>query len=443
MTSVLARSNGVTVAWRPKNDDRVSGVNIYRNNTWVRSRPVDELSWRDPNGSVGDVYYLIAYAPGGSMFSDRSATRGAARAEDNQHKPDAVVSFGDSFISGEAARWAGNSQDDLGSRDSTDRAHRAIFGNTLARYKIDEVYLGGTWKSGECHRGDSAPIHSARIPGVTTFNFACSGSLAKHVYREVDGDKQRDLLSPQTGEIASVVGTHDVELVVLSIGGNDLGFGELIKSCMQRFNEDRRECAADKQREVTAAMPGVQREVATAINAIRDELTLRGDTEYRFVLLSYPGILPRAAENRYRESITDGLPRISGRVYPGGCPFYDGDLDWARDSLVPQIDRALGTVARQQGVEFLSLKDAFQGKEVCASSVRLASENDRNKPDRHEWVRFFTIAQGHIPELFHPNYYGQQAVGTCLGLVWEAQGDMTHRCTNRRGTPQQMRVASS
>ena len=52
--------------------------------------------------------------------------------------PTAVVSMGDSFISGEAGRWNGNSLNILGTRDGTDRAARCTW--IFCSYDATRVY---------------------------------------------------------------------------------------------------------------------------------------------------------------------------------------------------------------------------------------------------------------------------------------------------------------
>ncbi len=78
------------------------------------------------------------------------------------------------------------------------------------------------------------------------------------------------------------------------------------------------------------------------------------------MLQSYPSVLPRASENRYAEADKPGRSAV------GGCPVYDVDYDWARDTVVPLIASNLKAVAAQRGVQFMDLRDAFQGREICS-----------------------------------------------------------------------------
>ena len=90
--------------------------------------------------------------------------------------------------------------------------------------------------------------------------------------------------------------------------------------------------------------------------------------------------LPLAGAARRREP----LPRVDDtRLTVGGCPFYDADLDWARDSLVPQIAATSGRGADGRAVP--DLRDAFQGREVCCHR---ASSHGTPAPTTSEWARF-------------------------------------------------------
>ena len=85
----------------------------------------------------------------------------------------AIVALGDSFSSGEAGRWNGNSLNIFGTRDGTDRAARCTLG-IFCSYDATRVY-GSSYDNG-CHRADVAPIKSAPISVNEKINLACSGA---------------------------------------------------------------------------------------------------------------------------------------------------------------------------------------------------------------------------------------------------------------------------
>jgi hypothetical protein len=150
-------------------------------------------------------------------------------------------------------------------------------------------------------------------------------------------------------------------------------------------------------------MPGAMAAVGHAIDEVRTVMTDAGYTQsdYRFVLQSYPSPVPRGAEDRYPES---GWSRLD----TGGCPFWSRDLDWARDSLVTQISDNLRSVAAGRGLEFLDLRDTLQGREVRSTASWLS--DGAPAPTTSEWTRFLVsgVGQGDLQESFHPNAYTQR-----------------------------------
>ena len=91
------------------------------------------------------------------------ALAGVAPGVASAAKPTAIVSLGDSYISGEAGRWQGNSNNPAASRDGTDRscAPRTV----CASYDKAQVYVDGSAANG-CHRSDVAEILGARSPST-------------------------------------------------------------------------------------------------------------------------------------------------------------------------------------------------------------------------------------------------------------------------------------
>lgn len=340
----------------------------------------------------------------------------AAPAEGSPGSPSsATVTLGDSFISGEAGRWVGNSNSQLGSRNGTDRAWiRTWYGGY---YDADRVYVGGSDNNG-CHRSDVAEVLSATIAVHEEINLACSGARTSNVFRAATGGQGRNGEPPQADQLATVARQRDVRTVVLSIGGNDLGFGDIIAACAVAWTTSSSSnptfCQPQQQPLVAQRLPAAMSDVGRAIDEIREVMRQTGyaTTQYRLILQSYPSPVPRGGENRYSES---GVSRLS----TGGCPFWNRDSDWARDSLVDQIADNLRVVAAAKDVTFLDLRDLLQGREVCARSATLVTSSTPPTETRSEWARFLTsgIAQGETQESFHPNTYAQRGLGRCLTLV--------------------------
>ncbi|MFE3578456.1 GDSL-type esterase/lipase family protein [Streptomyces vinaceus] len=336
--------------------------------------------------------------------------------------PTAVVSMGDSYISGEAGRWKGNSLTNSGNRTGTDRAW--VSGST---YDPAKVY-GST--AGGCHRSDSAEVKSAGAIADVAVNLACSGAISENVFRASNGGVAFKGEAPQADQLASVARANNVKVIALSIGGNDLGFADIIKDCALDFVLWGSYCYDDQQSGVDEKMDGVMANVGKSVDEIRAVMRTAGyaDSSYRIVLQSYPSPIPRGAENRYTQSDWS-------RLSTGGCPFWNRDSDWARDSLVPQIAGRLKAVAAAKGVQFLDLRDMMQGREVCAKASKQVSGAAPASAKTSEWARWIDSSetQGLVQESMHPNYFGQLAVGRCLNLAVAQPANSASSCKNTAG----------
>jgi GDSL-like Lipase/Acylhydrolase family len=358
------------------------------------------------------------------------AAPSAAYAGGSSSKPSASVALGDSYISGEAGRWQGNSINPVGDRDGTDRA--CVFTATLCTsYDKSLVYVDGSDADG-CHRSDVSEILSATIPVDQRINIACSGAVTANIFRSSNGGEPAKGEAPEADQLATVAHDYNVKLVVLSIGGNDLGFAAIVQACLTAYLSNGTPCSQSEDAGFRAKMPTAMAGVAKAIDEIRAVMSAQGysPSRYRFVLQSYPSVLSRASENRYAEADKVGRGAI------GGCPVYDVDADWARDTVVPLISSNLKAVAAQRGVQFMDLRDAFQGREICARTTSQPSSAGPSATGS-EWGRFLTgetVTQGDLQEAIHPNAYGEKAIGACLKLVYGASASARgYACRNTPG----------
>lgn len=334
--------------------------------------------------------------------------------------PTALVTMGDSYISGEGGRWSGNWEYSSGNRGGTDRAAYKRRGSWY--YDASRVY--GTTTSG-CHRSDVAPAASTTVAVDARINLACSGAVTQNILRSVSGGSGQHGEAPQADQLAQVAATHDIEVIVLSIGGNDLGFASIILDCAVEYNTSPswwpNTCNGEQQANVDSRMAGAMAGVDAAIGEIQAVMAAAGDTDYRLILQSYPSPIPSGADFRYSES---GWSRTA----TGGCPFWNVDASWARDSLVPEISANLKAVAGARGVEFLDMQDALDGREVCSTSTSQGNGADA------EWARFLVtgLTQGEAQESMHPNALGQRANATCIDLA-VASGPGNYSCNNVAG----------
>ncbi len=330
--------------------------------------------------------------------------------------------MGDSYIAGESGRWDGNSSISSRDRRGTDRA--AYRPGWFWRYDTSRVY----GDSGACHRSDVAPLESADLAVDSVFNLACSGAATQNLLPASAGGLAHKAEAPQIDQLAVVAQTHDVEVVVISIGGNDLNFSGVIIDCVLGYTTSPywrpNTCAGEQDQNLARALPGMLADVHKVLSETRRVLDANGDADARIVVQSYPSPVADPANIRYEERGWD-------RTFKGGCPFWDSDLVWANNTLIPRITDGLAQQAAATGSEFLDLSEALKGHEACAQSARQGTATDGVGV---EWIRYINtgIRQGDAEESAHPNAYGQRALGRCLALAL-ASPSPSNRCLNTPG----------
>ena len=141
----------------------------------------------------------------------------------------AIVSLGDSFISGEGGRWLGNGSEPFGTRSGTDRAAFGCDGWGVCEYDPARIY--GLATAAGCHRSDVAPIGSAPVAVDEKVNLACSGATAARSLADVGRWASRLRRGAAGRSLATIARRADVRMVVLTVGANDVGFGELVAGC--------------------------------------------------------------------------------------------------------------------------------------------------------------------------------------------------------------------
>ncbi len=351
--------------------------------------------------------------------------------------PTSVVAMGDSYISGEAGRWLGNSANVAADRDGTDRA--CVFALGLCTsYDEARVYVDGT-AADKCHRSDISEVVSARLPVDRPVNLACSGAVTSDLLRASSGGTRPHGEAPQADQLLPIARATRVRMIVVAIGGNDLKFAPIVTACFTAYITLARPCSQSQAAALSdAKLAQATTKIEHAIDEIRAVMREAGyaDGGYRLVLQTYPVVIPRAAAARYLQ--------LDPQRTVDGCPFYNVDMDWANDVAAPRIGRAVKAAAAARGVEVLELLRAFTGHEVCAKTDGPASVLGRPAAAVSEWgrgVSATTIVTGEIQELFHPNAYGQMAFGRCLGALYAAARG-SYACTNSAGRgPEEMVLA--
>ena len=351
-----------------------------------------------------------------------------------------VVSVGDSYISGEAGRWAGNSNasssysDALGATAYYDNASNT--GESIER----------------CHRSKAAEIIIGG--GVNSVNFACSGAKTTtdasgtyfkpglDFYTDSSGRKGQALM------LQEFATTHNVSMIQLSIGGNDFNFAAIVQQCVQDFllspswwpdycNDDSSVTANFTTANITAKTNAI----IAAITNVKTAMANAGYTtaQYTIVTQTYPSPIPNGAGFRYGQS---GY----GRQNTGGCGFWNNDANWANGTALVKINNAVKSAAAASGsnVKVMDLSAAFNGRRLCENTVGLLEEKGLTSwtavgaVDVTEWIaqiRTVSTVFGpyYVQESLHPNYWGEKAIRNCVRQAYNNGTPRGGICTTGAG----------
>lgn len=286
-------------------------------------------------------------------------------------RPTAIVSLGDSAISGEGA------------------------GN----YEAGTRGENGNW----CHRSANALVHRTTVAN-RTINLACSGADAANVSL---ADTTHYTEGSQARRLIGVAREFRVTTVIVQVGANDdPAFADTVLDCIgEWFNPFGSGCRADLQSQWPQRVAAMAPKVERAVNDVKSAMSQAGYAagSYNLVLTSYAS------------PMTERMDEILHG--PQGCPFKLADARYGRTVAVPQLSEALRGVATRTGVKFLDFSRGTEGREACSGGGNSSSEwQNRVTVDPWAWVTGGLDAIGiHLAqESFHPNARGHAQLGRCV-----------------------------
>jgi len=352
----------------------------------------------------------------------------------------AVATLGDSAISGEAGRWAGNTNGDAS--------------------RVDALGATAYWdtRTGEstpgCHRSHSAQAHIG--DGVLSANLACSGATTsthgtapgQHFKPGIDFYSDAQGRKGQALALQEYAATHNVKAVVVMIGANNYGFADIVTRCVANWLTSpswwKNYCSDDTDmtsRFTAGRIAAETTNVKEALLRVRTAMTNAGYTASQYTILgqTYWSPIGRGSQNRYPES---GWTRQS----IGGCGTWNRDLDWANDTVVAALNTTMRDAATQTGltnVKILDMQTALDGRRLCEHTVGLleerglASWRSPGSVDSSEWVAQIRTASTlpgpyQLQEGAHASYWGQLAMRNCLRQAYNG-GDVRGGTCERTG----------
>jgi hypothetical protein len=238
-----------------------------------------------------------------------------------------IASLGDSYGSGEGAPDKPAQYDLTGTRTS-----------------------GPVWEDQRAHRSEYAPAAQAALQiqdaqhSVTFVSLAASGAgLQQGIlgpYKGQEAALDHSLINPQIEDLATLANDRPIDTLILSAGGNDCGFDQLVTRLVKSLNKNYPAgmSAANDFLSAVAGLPDLYRSLADILN---NGMTPGGQKiKVRSVYLTeYPDpTLDASGGHNPRDFPLAGTGDLLGLL-------SSEQLDWVSQVAVPALDNELQTIA--------------------------------------------------------------------------------------------------
>lgn len=362
--STGARYDPVADRWTATNLIGAPGARAYHTAVW--SSP-EMIVW----GGANDA----GYPADGGRYNPETDAWSAMKTEAN---PSSRIFAGVVWTGREMIVWGG-----------TGPGGENGYFNDGSRYCAPKLWvaLGDSYSSGEgageehylaptnsvtnlCHRADTAysqTVPDASFPRTAKGFFACSGAQTKNVlpralggvpqcfqnqvrdecvpYSSTDQDPQLD--QPEVKSAA---------LITVTIGGNDLAFSKVLKTCWEEPNCETYVPAGFSGKTYSQILQtdiqNFRSRLQSTLAAIRDQAPAGADIR----VLGYPALFP-----------TDDPGQSCGmlaNICLSKHSYSPSEQRWL-NKLVPAINQAIQDAANSAGVRFVSVAGFFAGHEIC------------------------------------------------------------------------------
>lgn len=252
------------------------------------------------------------------------------------------------------------------------------------------------WQESSCFRSAAAGATQAALAleredprtSVTFLHVACSGAtILDGLLGPQEPDAAGAIGESQLDVIRDDVGDRPIDALVVSIGGNDIGFANIIARCLTPF----RPCGHTKQTE----------EIAGQIDALT---RVGGGIDTLAACISAAPACPVDAaklSEAPRHIFVTAYPDMTQRLKNGNlrdcryATFRTDEFRWARVSVLEPLNARLREAWERSGAVFLAHpRQLWQNHGVCSS-------------DRWFTGPFSSLArEGKLEGAFHPNAKG-------------------------------------
>ncbi|MFE4971254.1 SGNH/GDSL hydrolase family protein [Kitasatospora sp. NPDC056651] len=196
-------------------------------------------------------------------------------------------------------------------------------------------------------------------PLVDLNNASCSGATTENVYATKLSPLGRPLppfgtdpnapYPPVPPQIDAV--SPDADLVTVGIGGNDLGFGGILKDCIELGATHLGQGTPCKDK-YDAGLPDRMRQLNGDYATMLDALHAKARSA-RVITVGYPHLIPESAD----------LCQFGNLLQFG--TFTTGDLVWARTAVLEPLNGIIAAQTARHQDTFVDLYPSTAGHSVC------------------------------------------------------------------------------
>ncbi|MFJ2261946.1 SGNH/GDSL hydrolase family protein [Streptomyces sp. NPDC087844] len=210
---------------------------------------------------------------------------------------------------------------------------------------LGDSYAAGTGLSpqtdAECKRSSgSYPSWIAQTYKPAVFkDVTCSGATTRSLWNKQGSS------APQVNAL-----TKDTDLVTVTLGGNDLGFSDVLTTCVLAGLTTRE--GTPCRDELLRGGKNLDADFAKLSTRVPDMLTdiKQRSPKARVVVVGYPNLFP-----------------ADGSTCGSSVPLAKGDVTWLNQTT-NRLNLLLETAAHLKQVDFVGTSSVFQGKDMCRSS---------------------------------------------------------------------------
>ncbi|WP_017612682.1 SGNH/GDSL hydrolase family protein [Nocardiopsis salina] len=300
-------------------------------------------------------------------------------------------------------------EEELDWRVRVDPEDAALWGNYVA---LGDSFSSGdgagdydpsTAEPGGCWRSENA------YPRLIAEDYEFSGTLAFFACSAHKGEEMLGQIGTPESQIERV--TDHTSLVTVGIGGNDLGFIPVLRTCMVRMPILENTACVDQEDEIADRMEQFEETLTDVLEEIHDRAP-----DARILVLGYPRLFPEdpsgmyytlsvsdqlwlnSVAQRFNETIRDTVYRVDGDVYGerevGSAEYVN--VFSALNGYEVSADEAwlngivLGELGEGLEVDRASFHPTAEGQMSIADRVRRQIEEG---PERTLYVTRETVEQ--------------------------------------------------